>query len=366
MLEPRFFTRASLDCAVAFQVEAGTTHEGRAVNISEGGMLADLPAEVPVGAVTTVHIALPARSLALSIDATIVRCDRKYPTAPNHSVGVQWRDLSDESADAIREFVARTDVMCWGDADSPIPRSVAVRYVPIIRRIAQSKAHHLPAHVSVEELIGSAFVAFVEFYARSHALPEADFDRAARVRIQGAILDELRGADPLTRRMRQRARVIASGRRELEGKFGRAATHEEVAAHVGLAQADYHRALSVIESSRTMSIDASPEEQIAAPMSLEPESAAQQAEALSSLRFALDSLPQRLRQVLELHYGEDLTMRAIGNILGVSEARISQLVSDAVRRLRAATDSGPTASAETPAPTSRRKAAKPEPKGSHS
>ena len=145
--------------------------------------------------------------------------------------------------------------------------------------------------------------------------------------------------------MRHRARVIANGRRELEGKLGRAATHDEVAAHVGIAPADYHRALSVIEASRTTSIDASPDAQIAAPASLEPESAAQEAEALSSLRFALDSLPQRLRQVLELHYGEDLTMREIGNVLGVSEARISQLVGDAVRRLREATDGSTEATA---------------------
>ena len=359
MLEPRFFPRASLDCAVTFQAETGPLREGRAVNISEGGMLVDLVGELPIGAATRVRVSIPDRAESLELAATVVRCQLKYPSAPHHSVGVSWKDLSEENADAIREFVARTDVMCWGDTESPIPRAIAVRYVPIIRRMAQSKAHHLPAHVAVDDLIGSAFVAFVEFYSKAHALPPDDFDRAARARIQGAILDELRSADPLARRMRSRARSIANGRRQLERKLGRAATADEVADYLGISLDDYHRALSVIDASRTTSIDASPDDQIAGPASQNPESAAQESETLSSFYLALESLPERVRVVLELHYGQELTMRSVGNVLGVSEARISQLISDAVRRMRISTNA---AVLEATLETSRRLTPKPLPK----
>jgi RNA polymerase sigma factor for flagellar operon FliA len=346
MLEPRYFTRASLDFAVAFDMTSEPPCEGRLVNISEGGALLDLPRTFDVGEVATVKIAIPGRTSWLTTEARVVRAE---PSERGRaSVAIMFVNLDDEDAAVIGELVGRTETMAWSSEGNRIPREVAAHYVPMIRRIARGVAYRLPPHVAVEDLVGSGFVAFVDFYGKNSHLPGDELERAAKARIRGAMLDELRGADPLTRRMRQRERSITSARKELEGKLGRAATHEEVARHMSLSPAAYASVLSASHASRVTSLDAGIEHDVADTDAVGPEGAMQETEALSSLRTAIDALPPRLRKVLELHYGEDLTLRAIGNILGVSEARISQLISDAVRRLRASVSDAPPAPVRAP------------------
>jgi RNA polymerase sigma factor for flagellar operon FliA len=212
-----------------------------------------------------------------------------------------------------------------------IPPELAARFVPIIRRLARCFAQRLPSHISIDDLIGAGAVALVEHYRRNGALAGEDFERAAVARIRGAMLDELRGADPLTRRMRQRERQIAQAGRKLEASLGRWPTHVEIADHLKITPEAYSAAIRVSHASQVTTFD---EAEIADREAIGPEERLSKTERLERLRGALGNLPPRLKQVLELHFGEGLTLRQIGGMLGVTEARISQLVGDAVKRLK--------------------------------
>ena len=217
-----------------------------------------------------------------------------------------------------------------GDAPN-VPAKLAARFVPIIRRLARCFAQRLPSHIAIDDLIGAGSVALVEHYRRNSALEPEDFERAAVARIRGAMLDELRGADPLTRRMRQRERQISQAGRTLEASLGRWPTHIEIADHLNLSQEAYSAAVRVSHASQVTTFD---EAETADRDAIGPEERLSKTESLERLRGALGSLPPRLKQVLELHFGEGLTLRHIGGMMGVTEARISQLVGDAVKRLK--------------------------------
>ncbi len=212
-----------------------------------------------------------------------------------------------------------------------VPPEIAARFVPIIRRLARCFAQRLPSHISIDDLIGAGAVALVEHYRRNGSLVGEDFERAAVARIRGAMLDELRGADPLTRRMRQRERQIAAAGRNLEAALGRWPTHVEIADHLKITPEAYSAAVRVSHASQVTTFD---EAEIADREAIGPEERLSKTERLERLRGALGSLPPRLKQVLELHFGEGLTLRQIGGMMGVTEARISQLVGDAVKRLK--------------------------------
>ncbi len=214
-----------------------------------------------------------------------------------------------------------------------VPAELAAQFVPIIRRLARCFAQRLPSHISIDDLIGAGSVALVEHYRRNAALAPDDFERAAVARIRGAMLDELRGADPLTRRMRQRERQISQAGRTLESSLGRWPTHIEIAEHLNLTQEAYSAAVRVAHASQVTTFD---EAETADRDAIGPEERLSKTESLERLRGALQILPPRLKQVLELHFGEGLTLRQIGGMMGVTEARISQLVGDAVKRLKVA------------------------------
>ncbi len=131
--------------------------------------------------------------------------------------------------------------------------------------------------------------------------------------------------------MRQRERQIAQAGRSLEASLGRWPTHVEIADHLKLTQDAYCAAIRVSHASQVTTFD---EAEIADRESMGPEERLSKTESLERLRGALGSLPPRLKNVLELHFGEGLTLRQIGGMLGVTEARISQLVGDAVKRLK--------------------------------
>lgn len=217
------------------------------------------------------------------------------------------------------------------DDSARIPADVAARFVPIIRRLARSFAQRLPSQVSADDLIGAGSVALVELYRRMGHLPEEEFERAAVARVRGAMLDELRGADPLTRRMRQRERQIAQAGRHLEHQLGRWPTSVEIASHLKLSNEAYAASVRVSHASQVTSLE---EGEVADRDALGPEDALNRTQSLERLRDAMGTLPPRLKKVLELHFGEGMTLRQIGTIFGVTEARISQLVGDAVKRLK--------------------------------
>lgn len=344
MLEPRFHPRADVELPLLLRSDNLRAH-GRLVNVSEGGVLVESRGAFAAKSTISVVIELPTRLEPILAEGSVVRCSPEE--GGFYRIAIRWTRLPETDADAIRGLVAENTDMSWDGCSGRIPRDVAVRFIPLIRRLARSVAQRLPPQVSSDDLVGAGFVALVELYAKNPGVPLADLERIALPRLRWAMLDELRNADPLSRRMRQRARRISKATRDLEHELGRKPSHTEIAERLKLSQEAYGAALRLAQSGEPTSIDSYDDADLADRAS-GPEENMSQVETLGRLRTALDALPPRLRRVLELYYGDDLTLRQIGNILGVTEARISQLLSDAVRRLRVTCQSKPPPSSRRP------------------
>jgi RNA polymerase sigma factor FliA len=221
-----------------------------------------------------------------------------------------------------------------------LPREIAVRYGPIIRRAAHRMARRLPSHVCVDDLVGAGFVGLVKAYRQYDAARCDRFEPYAELRIRGAMLDELRSHDPLPRDLRAMLRKANMATRGLQTQLGRTPTDAEVAGQISLPLETY-RHMRALTAFRSISIHVDANDDWEAPVEFDDPSAIPPDEELSkadlrrAVALAIEALPRRLRRVLELYYCDDLTMRDIGGLLGVTESRVCQLRAEAIKLLRA-------------------------------
>lgn len=224
-------------------------------------------------------------------------------------------------------------------AGRALPHEIAVRYVPIIRRVALRLARRLPSHVSIDDLVSAGFVGLVDAYRRYDTARCDCFEPYADLRIRGAMMDELRLYDPLSRDVRALAKKANAATRRLATRLGRAPTDVEIAAEVGVPL-DAYRSCAALLSIGSVSLDAPNGDaydgmDLGDPSVISAVDEIALAESRRALVVAIDALPPRLRQVLRLYYGDELTLRNIGSLLGVTESRVCQLHAEAITRLRA-------------------------------
>ena len=194
-------------------------------------------------------------------------------------------------------------------------------YLPLVNVIAGRIAISLPSHVDRDDLISSGFFGLLDAVERYDLKRQNKFETYAGVRIRGAMLDYLRSKDWIPLSVRQKIRAYEKCVSELEGSLGRSATDEEIAdAQINVATVipldDYMRAETAINAAP------SPQETI------------EKQERQELLAKAIDRLPERERQVVSLYYHEELTMKEISLVLSISEARVCQLHTKAIFRLR--------------------------------
>lgn len=222
--------------------------------------------------------------------------------------------------------------------NGPLPPELAASMMPLIRCIAARLARRLPSHLRLDDLTSAGFVGLVTAYRRFDRSRGDDFHAYAERRIRGAMLDELRAIDPLTRDLRFLANRIAAARRSIEARFGRAAHEDEIAAALGMPIEEYRRHVARVSIGPTVSIEDPSDGEGSLDLPDREAEPADERIALEqskrTVRSAINDLPPRLRRVVELYYGEGRTLRDIGNMLGVTESRVSQLQSEAVQRLR--------------------------------
>jgi RNA polymerase sigma factor FliA len=310
-------------------------------NLSEGGVFVACQDILPIGTTVEIRLSLPDGE-PIRTKAT-VRWSRPLSAPEGPGMGLQFGALTSEDAVRVHRFAAERPPMYWdpgdegggGASEAPppgLPRDVALRFVPVIRALAHRLARRLPPHILVDDLVGVGFVGLVEAYRHYAAAHSDRFATFAHVRIRGAMLDELRSLDPLTRRLRRFARKLHNEVARLEGLLGRSPEDFEIAEALGMAVDTLRHSRDLIGTPHVTNLDCTAD--LADPSADAPDDVAAKAEALSRVATAMDGLPPRLREVLELYYGEQLSLRDVGSVLGVTEARVCQLHKAAIERLR--------------------------------
>ncbi len=215
--------------------------------------------------------------------------------------------------------------------------SLVQRHAPAVNRIAHHLASRLPPNVQIDDLIQAGMIGLLEASSRFDPDCGARFSTFAELRIRGAMLDELRRGDWIPRNVHRKAREVASAIGAVERVKGEAALDHEVADELGLSLAEYHRLLTDLSGQKLVSVEELQDAGEALPDTVErvPEVLVAEAEFVDRLADTIDSLPDREQLVLSLYYDEELNLREIGSVLGVSESRVCQIRSQALLRLRA-------------------------------
>ncbi|SDK77883.1 RNA polymerase, sigma 28 subunit, SigD/FliA/WhiG [Franzmannia pantelleriensis] len=213
------------------------------------------------------------------------------------------------------------------------------QYLPLVRRQALALQVKLPASVELDDLIQAGMVGLLDCLNRFDAGQGASFATYASQRIRGAMIDELRSRDWVPRSVRRNARALDEAVRRAEQRLGRAADEQEIADELGIELADYHQQLGDANGGQLLPYEELVAEGVepgngeGAPPS--PFAALVDGEQRQRLVDAIEQLPEREKLLLGLYYQEELNLKEIGAVLGVSESRVCQLHSQAVTRLRA-------------------------------
>src|SRR4051794_11220853 len=220
-------------------------------------------------------------------------------------------------------------------------------YAPLVKYVAGRVGSGLPSHVDESDLVQYGLLGLIGAIERYDPDRDVKFETYAIARIKGSILDELRAMDWVPRSVRSRAREIERAIAALESKLGRAPDDEEIAAKVGITQEELEDSLTDISRSSIAALDelwtvqGGSGDQVALIDTIEDESLPDPQTALSATEMreavadAIARLPEREKLVVTLYYYEDLTLREIGEVLGVTESRVSQLHTKAILRLKA-------------------------------
>jgi RNA polymerase sigma factor FliA len=231
--------------------------------------------------------------------------------------------------------------------DQALRDRLILMYAPIVKYVAGRLGSGLPAHVDEGDLVSYGLLGLISAIERYDPDRDVKFETYAIARIKGSILDELRALDWVPRSVRSRARQIERAMAELEAKLGHAPSDEELAKKVGISVEELEDSLTDISRSSIAALDelwtisGSGGDQVALIDTIEdtqgpePQSAFAQTELREMVADAITSLPEREKLVITLYYYEDLTLREIGEVLGVTESRVSQLHTKAILRLKA-------------------------------
>lgn len=240
--------------------------------------------------------------------------------------------------------------MLWENymaAKSPATReAIILRYAPLVKYVAGRVAIGLPSNVEFDDLVSFGVFGLMDAIEKFDPSRGIKFETYAIARIRGAILDGLRGNDWVPRSVRQKARELERVCADLENKLGRSATDQEICEAMNLTIQDFFQLLSEVSCTTLSSLDElwsvnSNDEDSVRVLDLvrnneseDPLHHVEIEEIKTTLANAIDSLPERERMVIALYYYEGLTLKEIGEIMEISESRVSQIHTKAIFRLR--------------------------------
>ena len=237
----------------------------------------------------------------------------------------------------VQETVEATPSFIPGETTSD---ELVARHTALVRRIAFHLISRMPPSVQADDLIQAGMIGLLEAAGNYDPRHGASFETFAGIRIRGAMLDEIRRLDWAPRSLFRKMRQVSEAMREIENVEARDARDSEVAERMGISLDAYHRILKDASGHRIFSTEdlGSGLDSIARGLFGEidsPLETLEDDEFNASLQRAIKSLPEREKLVMSLYYDQELNLRQIGELLGVTESRVCQIHGQAVLRLRA-------------------------------
>ncbi len=238
----------------------------------------------------------------------------------------------------------------WGrykfSGDMKARDRLILAYSPLVKYVAGRMGNGLPSHIEEADLISYGLLGLISALERFDPAREIKFETYAISRIKGSIIDELRSLDWVPRSVRSKAREIEKVNTLLEHRLQRVPTDAEIAAELGISEDEFQQSLTQISNTSIVALDelwaisgsdgdqASLIDTLEDPKAHDPSRMLDLSEMKTRLAAAIDALPDREKIVIALYYYENLTLREIGEVLGVTESRVSQLHTKAILRLK--------------------------------
>jgi RNA polymerase sigma factor for flagellar operon FliA len=250
---------------------------------------------------------------------------------------------------AANSVEGRTEEELWlayrKTRDPKIRENFIKQYAPLVKYVAGKVAVGMPSNVEFDDLVGFGVFGLLDAIEKFEPEKNVKFKTYAVTRIRGAIFDELRSIDWVPRSVRQKTREIEEAVGTLEAQLGRTATDQEIASSMGMDEEEYLKILIKISGTSILSLSdvwftgdendkVSIGDSIESPSSLNPDVIVEKDEIRRVIVEAISELPDKEKKILVLYYYEDLTLKEIGQVLEVTESRVSQLHTKAILRLR--------------------------------
>ena len=218
---------------------------------------------------------------------------------------------------------------------------VIERHAGLVKKVACHLLARLPANIQLDDLVQSGMIGLIEASKNFDASKGASFETFAGIRIRGAMLDEIRRGDWAPRSVHKNSRMVAEAIANLESALGREPKDTEIAEKLDITLDEYHHILHDVNASKIIGIeDLGVDEDVITPVNNDlaldkPFNNVKNERFNESLLTAIQSLPERDALVLSLYYNDEMNLKEIGQILDVSESRVSQIHGQAMIRLRA-------------------------------
>jgi RNA polymerase sigma factor for flagellar operon FliA len=256
--------------------------------------------------------------------------------------------LRNDTANRFPEQKTEEDL--WVDyrktRDPKIRENFIRQYAPLVKYVAGKVAVGMPANVEFDDLVGYGAFGLMDAIDKFDPEKNVKFKTYAVTRIRGAIFDELRSIDWVPRSIRQKTKEVEETIGALEAQLGRTASDQEIADSLGMSEAEYLKTIMKISGTSILSLNdvwfsgdendkVSIGDSIESPASLNPDVIVEKEEIRRVIENAIKELPDKEKKILVLYYYEELTLKEIGQVLEVTESRVSQLHTKAILRLRA-------------------------------
>ena len=209
---------------------------------------------------------------------------------------------------------------------------VVTDYLPLVKKIGLHLVARLPSDVELDDLLQIGLIGLIQARESYDPSQGASFSTYASIRIKGAMLDEVRRNDWVPRSVQQKMKQVSGAIKQIESRLGRPATDAEIAEELGVSLGEYHQTAHELACCRMMPLEDPDVEE--GGENDDPFSRLEEDGFRESLSVAIQSLPEKEQLVMSLYYSEELNLKEIGEVLDVSESRVSQIHGQALARIR--------------------------------